>query len=360
MRVEALKRIRPICPTCRAAGRPPSLLTLGTVLAEEGGDVLEGILTCPADACMREHPIIDGIPIIIDDIRSYVRGQFSQIAQRSDISAPMQGLLGDCLGPGSELEQSRYHLSTYGRSHYGDLDPDMPLAREHGLVGLFERGLSMLDTLASGVWLDIGCSVGRATFEMAARTDDLVLGVDMNFGMLRLARQVLREGRVRHPLRQGGIVYHERDFAVDLPGRVRAEFWACDAMALPFANRSFAGALSFNITDCVPSPVLHLMEMGRVLGHDAQAIVTTPYDWSANATPLENWIGGHSQRSHNAGQSTRELRRVLSEDAPPEHDTRMVIARELEDVPWYVYVHQRATMEYRVHLVVTRRLASRN
>jgi SAM-dependent methyltransferase len=335
------------------------------VLAEEDGDVLEGMLQCPAEACMREHPIIDGIPMIVDDIRSYVLGQFGQMAQRDDLSATMRGLIGDCLGPDSEFERNRYHLSTYGRSHYGDLDPDLPLARERCLVGLFDRGVSMLDArpaaeIGSGVWLDIGCSVGRTTFEMAAHTCDLVVGVDLNFGMLRMARQVARQGRVRHPLRQGGIVYRERDFAVDLRGRAQAEFWACDAMALPFANRNFAGALSFNITDCVPSPVAHLMELGRVLGHDAQAIVTTPYDWSSNATPLANWIGGHSQRSNNAGQSTRELRRVLSEDAQPEHDTRMVVAREEENVPWYVYVHERATMEYRVHVVVTRRLASKS
>ena len=81
MRVEALNRVRPICPTCRAAGRPTSPLELGAIFADDSGDVLEGVLQCPAEACMREHPIIDGIPMIVDDIRSYVQNQLGAIAR---------------------------------------------------------------------------------------------------------------------------------------------------------------------------------------------------------------------------------------------------------------------------------------
>lgn len=349
--------MRPVCPTCRAHNRPASVLRLDTVSKQRDGEVIEGVLLCPAPTCNREHPIIDGIPIIVADIRAQMVSQANHIMWRDDLSSHMESLLADCLGPESEFERNRYHLSTYCRSHYGDQDPEHPMPQEHGLAALWRRGVNMLSYLpqSEGVWLDVGCSVGRASFEMAALTGDLVLGIDLNMGMLRTARSVAQTGRVRHPLRRGGIVYERREFDVDLPARDRVEFWACDAMALPFANDRFAGALSFNITDCVPSPVAHLMEVGRVLAPEAQAIVTTPYDWSSNATPMEAWIGGHSQRSDNHGDSVREMHRVISANAPAAMNTRMVIADEAKNVPWHVYVHERATMTYRVHVVVTRK-----
>jgi len=347
-----------VCPTCRAAGRPTSVLGLGTVVRREGDENVEGVLLCPSASCMREHPIIDGIPIIVDDIRSQMQSQMSQITIRDDLSPFMESLLCDCLGPGSEYERNQYHLSTYGRGHWGDLDPDDPLPAERGLAALLARGIDLLPAAPSGVWLDVGCSVGRASVEMAARTGDLVLGIDLNMGMLRVARRAAREGRVVHPLRRGGIVYHRRDFAVDAEARLgagRVEFWACNAMALPFANDAFAGALSLNVLDCVPSPVGHLMELGRVIAPGAHAVISSPYDWSSNATPLESWIGGHSPRSHSGGDSVSEMHRVISDQAPAGASTRMVIASEQVAVPWHVYVHHRATMNYQVHLVVARK-----
>lgn len=334
------------------------MLEVGTVVrtrADDPDDVVEGVLICPQLECMREHPIIDGIPIIVVDIRAYMQSQLSQIISRDDLSPVIDGLLCDCLGPGSEFERNRYHLSSYARTHYGDLDPESPLPREHALPALLARGFDMLAGPPAGVWLDVGCSVGRGTFELAGRTGELVLGIDLNMGMLRIAQHVATTGRVRHPLRRGGVVYDWRDYPVAAPGRALVEFWACDAMALPFANDSFAGALSCNVLDCVASPVAHLLELGRVIAPAGQAIVTTPYDWSTNATPMEGWIGGHSQRSDNRGDSVREMRRILSADAPTHSQTRMVVTGDVETVPWHVYVHDRASMTYQVHLVVTRK-----
>src|SRR5207302_5037469 len=89
-------------------------------------------------------------------------------------------------------------------------------------------------------------------------------------------------------------------------------FWCGDVGALPFADGTFDGALSLNVVDCVPSPLAHLMELGRVLRDRAPALLSSPYDWSPNATPVAQWLGGHSQRSPQHGSSTAELRRALA------------------------------------------------
>ena len=48
------------------------------------------------------------------------------------------------------------------------------------------------------------------------------------------------------------------------------------------------------------------------------AIITTPYDWSDAATPLEQWLGGHSQRGGVQGDSAAMLRSLLTPGGHPQ------------------------------------------
>ena len=347
-----------MCPTCRANGRVAEPLAIGTVIREEDGDIREGALVCTTPVCQREHPIIDGIPIIVADIRSFVTNQLGDLRAREDLSPFIDSALGDCAGQGSDFERSRYQLSSFARGHYADLDPDEPEAKAGGLVALLEHALSMLSVPPAGMWLDIGCAVGRTTFELAARTGELAVGVDLNFAALKMAERAARTGRVAHPQRRVGMVYDPREYEVDLPGRDKVAFWACDAMNLPFVNNGFAGVSSFNIVDCIASPLDHLGELGRVLATGGEAIITSPYDWGTSATPVEAWIGGHSQRNADHGSSMLEMRRILSDVAPASIPIDLRIVRELEEFPWRVYVHERATMHYQVHIIIARAIAA--
>jgi SAM-dependent methyltransferase/uncharacterized protein YbaR (Trm112 family) len=346
-----------VCPVCRAAEREPGRLVVGTVARREGDDIVEGLLLCTSPACQREHPIIDGIPIIVADIQAFMSGQLAAIQRRDDLSPLILGLLSDCTGGNTDGDRARYQLSSYARSHYGDLDPDEPLDGQDGIQALMNRALELASAEPAGSWIDIGCSVGRTTHELARRTGELTLGVDLNFDMLRVARRAARTGVVRHPLRRLGVVYDRREFEADLGDRDNVDFWACDATALPFTDCTFDGALSLNVVDCIRGPLIHLMEMGRVLRAEHEAVITTPYDWAEVTTPVHTWIGGHSQRAESKGSSVVEMRRVLSDAVPPHVDSRLRLVREVTSHPWRVFVHERASMAYDVHVVAARKLA---
>jgi uncharacterized protein YbaR (Trm112 family) len=60
----------PICPGCHARG-VSSPLGLNIVEDERDGDILAGILGC--SGCGAEYPIVDGLPIIVPDVRRYVQ-----------------------------------------------------------------------------------------------------------------------------------------------------------------------------------------------------------------------------------------------------------------------------------------------
>ena len=352
MRRQHLDRLAPVCPACRAQGRTPAPLALGSVIREDAnGDISEGVLVCTEPLCLREHPIIDGIAVVVADLPSWASHQLDPVLWRDDLSPAIESLLGDAAGPGSFLERERTALSAYGRVHWGDFDCDEPLPRDASIAGLVDAAFQLLahSTTGGGAWIDLGCAVGRATREVARRTGDLTVGVDLSFAMLRVAERARREGRVRFPLRRVGLVYDRREFKVDEMPADAMSFWCADVGNLPFADGTFNGALSLNVLDCVASPLQHLLEIGRVLPDGAPALVSTPYDWSANATPLAQWLGGHSQRSDAHGSSAAEVRRVLQS-----MDLGLRIEAERERVPWRVYVNERAWMEYAVHLLALR------
>ena len=358
MRLDHLQQLRPVCPTCRAAGRDPAALVLGHVAVADGDEVLEGVLVCSQPACQREHPIIDGIPVVVADIASWASHQIAGVMRRDDLSAHAESLLGDATGPGSEFHRERSNLGTYGWAHWGDMAPAGE--RQHGgaYAALLTDALDLASAQPAGVWLDLGCSVGRGPLALARRGVALAVGVDLNFAMLRVAERVRRQGRACFPLRRGGVVFERFDAAVpDLPAMrmARTTHWCCDVSVLPFADARFDGALLLNLLDCVTEPLALLFETGRVLAPGGEVLFSSPYDWSPHATPMAQWLGGHSQRGAAGGSSVAELRRILSADRAAGVDTGLVIDAERDGVPWHVQTGERSTMAYAVHMARLRR-----
>jgi SAM-dependent methyltransferase len=319
--------------------------------------LIEGVLGCTNPACLREYPILDGIPLLVSDIRSFVRNNLLALGWREDLSECTESILGDCCGPGSGFDTIRQHLSYYAWDHYADRDPgEAPGELQPGATArLLQRGLELLPATPTGPILDIGCSVGRTSFALAEHFQQTVFGIDLNHAMLRLAARVLHHGQVRYPRRRVGLVYDRREFPVEFASKERADFWACDALALPFADASFALVVCLNVLDSIASPLELLRSLARVLQPGGLALLACPYDWSPAATPVEAWLGGHSQRGPHRGASEPLLRGLLTPGGHPEAIAGLRIVAELDDLPWQVRLHDRAAMTYRVHLVAVQK-----
>lgn len=350
--------MRPVCPRCLRNSGIEAPIEINSVLREERGAVIEGVLVCSNPQCMCEFPVIDGIPIIVPDVRSYLSQNLLSILTRYDLDPDIETILGDCAGPGSDFDAQRQHLSTYGFDHYGDLDADEAASSGESpcsVLRLLEEGLSVVPHPVDGPVIDIGCAVGRTSFELAGILDRMVLGVDLNFHMLRVGTRVLQEGIVRYPKRSVGLVYDRREFPASFTGAPKVDFWACDALALPFPPESFSLAASLNVLDCLTSPYDHLVAIHRLLVPGGNAIVSSPYDWSSSSTPLERWLGGHSQRSARRGLSESMLRSLLTEGGHPQAIDGLRILSEFEAVPWSLRLHARGTVKYQVHMVAVRK-----
>ena len=343
-----LERLLPVCPVCRLARGVESILTLGQIAREQDGEILEGTLICSNPACQREHPILDGIPIVLADAPSWFQNQILGILRRDDLTPFTESLLGDLGGQGSSLDRDRGNNSVYADAHWAQ--------GRSCYLDLFEAVMPLLMHRPQGVWLDIGCSLGRGTVELARTTGELAVGLDLNFSMLRVAQRIRRERRVRYSKRRVGLVFDPVDYEVpDLPAE-QVSFWCADVAMIPFADGVFAGSLAMNMLDCAQSPLGLLFEMGRVTAPGSESILCTPFDWAVGASAPADWIGGHSQRlTPSAGSSVAELRRILSEDRAAGVDTGLHIEAELDRVPWRLRLHERSVTEYEVYCARLRR-----
>lgn len=352
--------LRPVCPVCRPAGETGFPLRIAQVAREENAHIVEGVIHCSNENCLREFPIVDGVPILVANIRQYVSDNIGALSGRRDLGTLVESMLGDCCGPNSAFDQSRQHLSSYAWDHYGDLDPKEPAGepRPGSMLRTLKVGLEAAGPLPPGPLIDVGCSVGRSSFALADTSQQLVLGVDLNFPMLRLAAEVLRQSTVRYPRRRVGLVYDRHEFPARFVNQDNVDFWACDAAALPFPAGTFALAVSLNVLDCVYAPRELLASIGRVLQEGGKAVLACPYDWSPAATPLETWLGGHSQRAPQAGDCETILRSLLTPGSHPNSINTLKLMAERDNLPWQVRLHERSTMTYKLHLVAAERCRS--
>jgi SAM-dependent methyltransferase/uncharacterized protein YbaR (Trm112 family) len=360
LRLGHFEALKPVCPRCQTERQVIAPLTLATILKQDDEHIIEGVLHCSDAACQLEYPIIDGIPIIVPHIRKYLSENLYHINERDNLTETIESILGDAAGPGTFMDATRQHLSTYTWDHYHDLNPDkirdeFPIEIPTGssIVNCLDAGLRLVNhdpNKTKGPAIDIGCSVGRTSFELARNVQALTLGIDVNFSMLRTAHKVLREGIVQYPLKRIGIVYDRQEFKAEFANSQLVDFWACDALALPFAEKTFAFASAFNVFDSVTSPRDLLAAIGALLKPDGKAIMATPYDWSPAATPIETWIGGHSQRGPDHGAPEPLLKKLLTPGAHQLSIENLKISGEIPNHPWTVRTHSRSITVYSAYI----------
>lgn len=357
MRRSSFEVLRPACPACRSRERVDSPLFIATAETGTDADIDCGILQC--GRCSGEFPVIDGMAILVPDVRRFVEDNLFYLMARTDLPPAVESLLGDAAGASSGLQSIRQHMSSYVWDHWGDHDPAEQGeaaggARPGSVARALERGLSMLSgKLPDGPILDLGCGPGRVAAELAARTGRLVVAADLSVALARVARRVVADGIVEYPNRRVGVVYDRRRFSVAVPGSEKVEVWICDALNLPFKDETFALATAMNLIDCVTEPRSALSELGRVIRPGGEALIALPFDWTDRVTGMEHWLGGHSQRGWHQGRAEDVLDLLLSDGEMAAGPLRRT--GEAAEIPWHVRLHDRSCMHYTCRMVSARR-----
>lgn len=356
MRVLHLERLQPRCPRCGVG-----IVRLDQCESVAQDVLIHGTLICSHPGCQAIAPVIDGVPMLMSDPATYL-AHASALLERDDLPERVDVLMHEAAGPGSARDLARQQISQSVWDHWGEWDereqPGLQSVHPGAIARVLRRLMDAAGRLPVGPRLELGAAAGRCVAELASDTQELVLGVDLHAPILRVASGILRSGEVEYRRRRSGLIYDVRRFG--LPAGLasdlkRCDLWACDAMALPFADETFGVVVALNVLDAIASPLLMLREASRVLRPGGVLLMACPYDWAASATPVEGWLGGHSPWSTGGGTSAQVLRALLTPGGHAQSIDGLSLAAEVEQIPWHVRLHERSHVAYTLHGVIARK-----
>jgi putative 4-mercaptohistidine N1-methyltranferase len=156
--------------------------------------------------------------------------------------------------------------------------------------------------------LDLGCAVGRSSFELA-RSCGEVIAIDYSQNFIRAALELRERGELAYLMKIEG--NETRPVLARVPveiERARVQFEHGDAMTLREDLGHFDVVLMANLIDRLREPRLCLERLRTLVRSGGQLIITSPYTWLEEYTPRENWLG---QRT---GGTLAGLRAALERD----------------------------------------------
>jgi len=143
--------------------------------------------------------------------------------------------------------------------------------------------------------LDIGCAVGRASFELAQHFDN-VTGIDFSARFIRIAHQMQQKGSVHYELiEEGDIVsFHEQQLSqLGLNQQQQnIDFYQGDACNLKPQFKGYDLVLAINLIDRLRTPAIFLDDIRHRINIGGLLAIASPYTWLEDFTPKENWLGG--------------------------------------------------------------------
>jgi putative 4-mercaptohistidine N1-methyltranferase len=207
--------------------------------------------------------------------------------------------------------------SEYLLLHYGAPLPPLPpgWAEASGLAEFPARCVRQgLDTAGLPVQaraLDLGCAVGRSSFELARHCAE-VIGLDFSRPFIDLANRLRQRGSLRFKsFEEGDLTRARRAVVPPDIDRGRVKFEVGDATRLRADLEPFDVVLMANLIDRLESPMKCLERLPALLRPGGQLIVASPYTWLAGYTPRRHWLGGFA-RGGRPVRTFDALRRMLA------------------------------------------------
>ena len=139
--------------------------------------------------------------------------------------------------------------------------------------------------------LDLGCGVGRFTFELG-RVVDRAIGIDSSRAFIGAARRMAREHGLNVRIKDSGADYISK--RIELPKQLRAgrvEFQQGDAADIAASHRkSFAVIAAINLICRLPRPRQFLEGLHQLAAPGGQLVLGSPFTWMEEYTPRAEWL----------------------------------------------------------------------
>jgi putative 4-mercaptohistidine N1-methyltranferase len=150
--------------------------------------------------------------------------------------------------------------------------------------------------------LDIGCAVGRSSFELA-RYFNKVDAVDFSTRFILNAIKLQENGQIRYLIDDEGELTTLKEFDISelqLGDKAQnVEFTQGDACNLKSKYNDYDLIFAGNLIDRLYDPKAFLADIVTRLNSGGLLVLTSPYTWLEEYTTKENWLGGKKVNGEN-------------------------------------------------------------
>lgn len=169
--------------------------------------------------------------------------------------------------------------------------------------------------------LEVGCSVGRASFELATHFN-AVVGLDFSARFINVANQLQTTGQLRYTLPIEGEIMDFKETSLAQLGLTdvasRCEFLQQDATNMKAMFSGYDMIVAMNLIDRLYEPKKFLTDLASRLNPGGLVMLGSPYTWLEDYTAKAHWLGGYKDAQSGENVTTLEaLHQVLSEYFEP-------------------------------------------
>lgn len=197
----------------------------------------------------------------------------------------------EAVTPGSRIYETDASVAQYLDFHYG------PAA--FGVANFPRACIEAAAAHGNGrSWrraLDVGCAVGRSSFELACHADH-VDAFDFSAAFVNACTALQAAGRIDYAVTTEGDLTEQRSVSLadhglgETAGRV--QFCVGDACRIAPSLTDYDVVFAGNLIDRLYQPAAFLEGIVSRLVAGGLLVVTSPYTWLQEYTPRERWLGG--------------------------------------------------------------------
>lgn len=223
--------------------------------------------------------------------------------------------------------ESATYLSEYLLFHYGKpKDLCAWPAAPKGAFDFHRRVVARMVGGRGGRALDLGCAVGRLSFELSRRFDE-VIGIDFSASFIRAAQRLARTRSASFRVQEEGELTSRRTVRLDPKFRTeRIRFEVGDAQRLRPGLGSFDLVVMANLICRLPDPKKCLRQASRLVKPGGQLVMTTPCSWMKEYAPSKNWLARRGNKTLDS------LKKILGPH---------FVLKKRVDLPFLIRVHRR-------------------
>jgi len=185
--------------------------------------------------------------------------------------------------------------------------------------------------------LDLGCAVGRSSFELA-KDFTHVDAIDFSVRLIEPPTNLQKRGSQRYVIHDEGDLVSYKEIALDdFDGyeavKDRVQFMQGDACNLPEKYNDYDLVFAGNLIDRLYDPAQFLALIKGRICDGGYLVLASPYSWSEDFTPREKWLGGFKADTGESYTTLEGIEAALAPEFSPVSAPR--------DIPFVVYENAR-------------------